>query len=137
LHSGFDLSANNRFGDPRVLLLVYSLRTGCQIGEAQSLAKQRKHLALSVLCLGIGTAMSGAADFYPPIRLKAGDAAIRVESPGYAAPCWANFNGKTHLLVGQFNGGKIHAFEHLRAEMFAPGQWLQAGGKVAEVPGLW
>jgi hypothetical protein len=96
-----------------------------------------KRLLLSALCLGIGTAMCSAAEFYPPIRLKVGDAAIRVESPGYAAPCWTDFNGKTQLLVGQFNGGKIRAFEHLRAEMFAPGKWLQAGGKVSEVPGVW
>jgi hypothetical protein len=92
---------------------------------------------LSLLCLAIGNVVSNAADFYPPIRLKVGDAAIRVESPGYACPCWADFNGKTQLFVGQFNKGKIRAFDHLQAGMFAPGQWLQAGGKAAEVPGVW
>ena len=98
-----------------------------------------KRLLLCALLLGGGAAFCGAADFEPPVRLKVGDAAIRVESPGYAAPCWADFNGayKKHLLVGQFNRGKIRAFKHLGEEKFAPGNWLQAEGKVAEVPGVW
>jgi hypothetical protein len=98
-----------------------------------------KRLLLSALLLGGGAAFCRAADFEPPVRLKAGDAAIRVESPGYAAPCWADLNGdgKTQLLVGQFNQGKIRVFKHLGAEKFAAGDWLQAEGKVAEVPGVW
>ncbi len=98
-----------------------------------------KRLLLSVLLFGGGTAFCTAADFEPPVRLKAGDAAIRVESPGYAAPCWADLNGdgKNHLLLGQFSGGKIRVFKHLGAEKFAPGNWLQAEGKTAEVPGVW
>ena len=98
-----------------------------------------KRLLLSALLLGGGTALCSAADFEPPVRLRVGDAALRVESPGYAAPCWADLNGggKKHLLVGQFNQGKIRAFKHLGAERFAPGNWLQAEGKVAEVPGVW
>jgi hypothetical protein len=98
-----------------------------------------RRLLLSALLLGGGTALCSAADFEPPIRLKVGEEAIRVESPGYAAPCWANLkgDGKMHLLVGQFNQGKIQVFKHLGAEKFAPGSWLQAEGKVAEVPGVW
>ena len=97
-----------------------------------------KRLLLSALLLGGGAALCSASDFEPPVRLKAGAAAIRVESPGYAAPCWAELNGgKMHLLVGQFNQGKIRVFKHLGAEKFAPGSWLQAEGKVAEVPGVW
>ena len=53
----------------------------------------KRHL-LSALLLGSGTAFCSAADFEPPIRVKVGDAAIRVESPGYAFPCWASINGK-------------------------------------------
>jgi hypothetical protein len=84
-------------------------------------------------------ALCSAAEFQPPVRLTAGGAAIRVESPGYAAPCWADLDGdgKHELLVGQFNEGKIQVFKHLGAEKFAPGVWLQADGKVAEVPGVW
>jgi hypothetical protein len=98
-----------------------------------------KRLLLSALLLASGTAWCSAADFQPPVRLKAGDAAIRVESPGYAAPCWADLqgDGKAHLLVGQFAKGKIRVFKHLGGEQFAPGKWLQAEGKVAEVPGVW
>jgi hypothetical protein len=84
-----------------------------------------------------GPAVYTAAEFEPPVRLKVGDAAIRVESPGYAAPCWADMNGMKHLFVGQFNKGKIQMFKHLGADKFAPGQWLQADGYVAEVPGVW
>ena len=65
--------------------------------------------------------------------------AIRVESPGYAAPCWADINGdgKMDLLVGQFNKGKIQLFKCLGEGKFAKGAWLQAEGKAAEVPGVW
>jgi hypothetical protein len=98
-----------------------------------------KRLLVTVLLFGGGTAFCSAADFAPPVRLKAGDAVIRVENPGYAAPCLADLNGdgKMHLLVGQFNQGKIQVFKHRGAEKFAPGDWLQAEGKVAEVPGVW
>jgi hypothetical protein len=73
------------------------------------------------------------------VRLQADGAAIRVEEPGYAAPCWADVNGdgKKDLLVGQFNGGKIRVFENLGDGKLAAGRWLMAGGKAAEVPGVW
>jgi hypothetical protein len=92
--------------------------------------------ALGLLC---GPALCGAADFKPPVRLKAGGVAVRVESPGYAAPCWADVDGdgKPDLLVGQFNQGKIRVFKNLGGGKLAEGAWLQAGGKVAEVPGVW
>lgn len=98
-----------------------------------------KRLLLSALLFGAGTAFCSAADFEPPVRLKAGGSAIRVENPGYAAPCWADINGdgNKHLLVGQFHQGKIRIFKHQGAEKFASGAWLQAEGKEAEVPGVW
>jgi hypothetical protein len=98
-----------------------------------------KRLMLSVFMLGGAAAWCHAADFEPPVRLKAGDGAVRVESPGYAAPCWTDIDGdgKKELLVGQFNKGKIRVFKHLNAEKFSAGEWLQAEGKVAEVPGVW
>src|SRR5262245_44588864 len=112
-----------------------------------------KPLLLSAFLLGAGIVGCGSADFgspnadiesrdadfEPPVRLKAGDAAIRVESPGWAAPAWVDLHGdgQMHLLVGQFREGKIQVFQHLAAEKFAPGDWLQAEGEVAEVPGVW
>jgi FG-GAP-like repeat len=73
------------------------------------------------------------------VRLKAGGAAVRVEAPGYAAPCLADVDGdgKLDLLVGQFRQGKIQVFKGLGAGKFATGTWLQAEGKAAEVPGVW
>jgi hypothetical protein len=73
------------------------------------------------------------------VRLKAGGVPIRVESPGYAAPCLADLDGKgkLDLLVGQFRQGKIQVFKGLGKGMFAKGTWLQADGNVAEVPGVW
>ncbi len=98
-----------------------------------------KRLWLTLLLVGGGAAWSGAADFKPPVRLMAGDQAVRVEAPGYACPCWADIDGdgKPELLVGQFAGGKIKVFKHQGGEQFAAGTWLQAGGKVAEVPDVW
>jgi hypothetical protein len=98
-----------------------------------------KRLLLGVLVLASGTCFVSAAEFERPVRLKAGDTAVRVESPGFAAPCYVDLrgNGQKQLLVGQFNNGKIRIFEHLGAEHFGPGEWLRAEGKVAEVPGVW
>ncbi len=98
-----------------------------------------KRLVLGALVLGGSAAVCNASEFQNPVRLKAGDAAVRVESPGYAAPCFADLDadGRKELLVGQFNQGKIRVFKHLGAEKFAPGEWLQAEGTVAEVPGVW
>src|SRR5687767_6433052 len=93
-----------------------------------------KRPILGALLLGGSTALCGAAEFQPPVRLMAGDAAVRVESPGYAAPCWADLDadGKSELLVGQFAKGKIRVFKHLGDEKFEPGEWLRAEGTVAE-----
>ena len=80
-----------------------------------------------------------AADFERPVRLKGGDAFVRVESPGWAAPCLADIDGdgKKDLLVGQFNQGKIKVYKGLGGGRFAAGEWLKAEGGVAEIPGVW
>ena len=69
-----------------------------------------------------------AVEFERCVRLQGGNEPVRVESPGYAAPCWADVDGdgKKDLLVGQFHDGKL-----------AEGSWLKAGGKIAQVPGVW
>lgn len=96
-----------------------------------------KRLVL-ILTLSLWTA-SFAAEFRAPVRLSAKSEAVRVESPGYAAPCWADIDGdgKKDLLVGQFDGGKIHFCKNLGDGELAPPTWLQAEGKAAEIPGVW
>jgi hypothetical protein len=98
-----------------------------------------RQLLLAALVPFCGAALCSASEFDRPVRLKAGGVAIRVESPGYAAPCWADLDGdgKKDLLVGQFNQGKIRVFKNLGEGNLAAGVWLQAGGQVAEVPGVW
>jgi hypothetical protein len=96
-------------------------------------------LLLAALVFVGSSALCDSADFQSPVRLTGGESAIRVESPGYAAPCWADVDGdgKKDLLVGQFNQGKIRVFKNLGGGKFGAGDWLKAGGKVAEVPGVW
>jgi opacity protein-like surface antigen len=98
--------------------------------------KQLLAAALGFFCCA---APGSAADFEPPVRLKADGVVIRVESPGFACPCLADVDGdgKLDLLVGQFNKGKIQVFKGLGGGKFAKGAWLQADGKTAEVPGVW
>ncbi len=98
-----------------------------------------KRVLLAALLPVCCTALCGAAEFERPVRLKANGVPIRVESPGFAAPCWVDIDGdgKKDLLVGQFNGGKIRVFKNLGGGKLAAGTWLQAGGKAAEVPGVW
>ena len=94
---------------------------------------------LSTLLIGSGVACGSAAEFQPPVRLEGGGSPVRVESPGYAAPCWADIDGdgKKDLLVGQFNEGKIRVYKNLGGGKLAAGTWLQADGIDAEIPGVW
>lgn len=86
-----------------------------------------------------GASLAIAAEFERPVRLKGGTEFVRVERPGYAAPCLADIDGdgKPDLLVGQFAKGKIRVYKGLGDGKFAAGDWLKAEGAVAEVPGVW
>jgi len=97
-----------------------------------------KPLLLATLLLFPAIAVR-AVEFENPVRVEGGGVAIRIESPGYAAPCWADIDGdgKKDLLVGQFSGGKIQIFKNLGDGKLAAGEWLKADGKAAEVPGVW
>lgn len=98
-----------------------------------------KPLLLLTLSLFCGFAVCKAAEFESPLLVKASGEAVRVESPGYAAPCWADVDGDGNkdLLVGQFRDGRIRIFKNLGDGQLAAGQWLKAEGGVAEVPGVW
>jgi hypothetical protein len=98
-----------------------------------------RQLGLAALLAFCVATFCSAEEFERPVRLKAGGVAVRVESPGYAAPCWADLDGdgKKDLLVGQFNQGKIRVFKNLGGLEFAKGVCLEADGQVAEVPGVW
>lgn len=91
-----------------------------------------------LVCL-VAIASSEAAEFEKPVLLRAAGEPIAAESPGYAAPSWADIDGdgKPELLVGQFIEGKIMVYEHLGDLKFAEGKWLEADGEVAQVPGVW
>ena len=80
-----------------------------------------------------------AVTFSKPVRLEAGGAVIRTESPGYAAPALHDLDGDgiLDLAVGQFAGGKIKIYRGTESGGYAAGQWLEVGGEVAEVPGVW
>jgi hypothetical protein len=93
----------------------------------------------STLLMGVGVAVASAGEFRPPVRLKADGLPVRVESPGYAAPCWADIDGdgRKDLLVGQFSKGKIGVYRNLGDGKLAAGEWLKAEGAEAEVPGVW
>ena len=101
--------------------------------------KARLLLALVTGGMVFGYTAAGAAEFEDPVRIKADGAPVSVESPGWAAPCWADVDGddRKDLLVGQFSGGKIRVYTNLGDGRLAAGEWLQAEGEVAEVPGVW
>ena len=77
--------------------------------------------------------------FTAPQRLRAAGKLVSVEAPGYAAPCWADVDGdgKKDLVVGQFNKGRMKVYRNLGQGKLAEGEWLEAGGDIAEVPGVW
>jgi hypothetical protein len=94
---------------------------------------------LSTLLIAGGTVICAAAEFQPPIRLTADGVPIRVDSPGYACPCWTDIDGdgKKDLLVGQYDEGKIRVYKNLGDGKLAAGYWLQADGSDAKIPDIW
>lgn len=105
-----------------------------------------KRLHALVLAAAVaGPSALAAADFKftEPQQVKGGDKFIEVEAPGYAAPSLADLNGDgvPDLLVGQFRDGKIGFYKGTKGEdgrlSFGDHEWLQAGGEIAKIPGVW
>jgi hypothetical protein len=91
-------------------------------------------LAVPAFCL--------AGEFEKPVILMAGGEPVKVASPGYACPSWADWDGdgKKDLLVGQFSKGLITVYKNEGGEgipKLAKGEPLLTGKKPAEVPGVW
>ncbi len=105
-----------------------SLRSSCSAG-----------FAAAVLLAPLASAAPQGVEFHAAVRLSAGGRVISVESPGYAAPAWADMNGdgKEDLLVGQFKDGKIKVYLNLGKGKLAAGKWLRASGEIVKVPGIW
>ncbi len=104
-----------------------------------------KHLIPSSLLITIlagMTTLAGSAsvvEFADPLRMKAGGKIIKVDNPGYAAPCWADIDndGDKDLLVGQYKDGNIHVFYNNGDGTLAAGKLLKAEGKTAIIPGIY
>lgn len=83
------------------------------------------------------------SQFESPVRLEAEGQPIKVESPGYACPTVADVDGdgKSDLVVGQFNQGHMQFFKNLAESgatpKFAAAEWLKTGEERAIVPGVW
>jgi len=81
--------------------------------------------------------------FEQPVRLKAGEEFISVESPGYACPTMADIDGdeKLDLVVGQFRNGNMQFCKNVAASgespRFAAAEWLKSGEDRTTVPGVW
>jgi hypothetical protein len=105
----------------------------------QRSALTMKAKAFALFLSGVAVGWLPAAEFDKPVMLKAGGKPIRVESPGYACPAWADLDGdgKPELLVGQFAKGKIKVLPHQGGLDFGEGAWLKAEQIDAEIPGVW
>ena len=111
----------------------------CDEDTCQPPAKLPFEVTITVVNADEANGKQTPLEFENPVRLEANGSPIRVESPGYATPCLVDMDGDGHkdLLVGQYADGKINVYRNLGDGRYAEGQWLEAEGAVAEVPGIW
>jgi hypothetical protein len=104
---------------------------------------KRLHLLALAAAVAGPPLAAGDYEFGAPRQVNGGDKAIVVEAPGYASPGLADLNGDgvPDLLVGQFREGKIGFYKGSKGEdgklSFGAHEWLQAGGEIAKIPGVW
>lgn len=116
-----------------------SLVFGYQACASLCLAPQKKKLKATIKVARAATNYK----FSAPEIMKADGKVIEVESPGYAAPCFADVDGDgiRDLLVGQYNEGKLGFYKGLKTKdgglAFAAREWLKVGDEIAKVPGMW
>ncbi len=91
-----------------------------------------------------GDVVSAAGyEFAAPVRVKAGNEFIAVESPGYACPTMADVDndGKEDLVIGQFLNGNMKFCKNVgatgEAPVFEAAKWVMTGDERAKVPGVW
>ena len=115
--------------NPRTLIPVLAAGFACSLDAS----------AQEVVTATATTNVARRPAFEAPVRLMVGSKLIRVESPGYASPSWADVDGdgKKDLVVGQFKGGKMKVYRNLGGGKLGEGEWLEADGQIAEVPGVW
>lgn len=105
--------------------------------------KRMHALVLAAAVAGSSALAASDYKFAEPRQISGGGKAIEVEAPGYAAPGLADVNGDgvPDLLVGQFRDGKIGFYKGSKGEdgklSFGAHEWLQAGGEIAKIPGVW
>jgi hypothetical protein len=82
------------------------------------------------------------SQFEKPVRIKAGDEFVAVESLGYACPTLADVDGDglEDLIVGQFSQGHMQFYKNIgkqgNAPEFAASEWIKTGDERAVVPGV-
>lgn len=123
-----------------LIALAISMTAGCEPSETDLLSGVSASQPEPRLQLP--DVPDSAYRFAPGVMLLASGEPISVESPGYACPTIADFDGDgvDDLVVGQFNGGKMSWYKNVassdKAPKYASHQWIKTGDKPAEVPGV-
>ena len=133
---------DERATKPRVQIIFYPAGNALDCCQRYQVLPTLKGQAMTfktlstIVAAGLGIGCS--SEFQPPMRVTADGVPVRAQSPGYAAPCWADVDGdgKKDLLVGEFSGG-IQVYKNLGEGNLAASQWLLAEGAPAVVPGVW
>ena len=83
--------------------------------------------------------MASADELAPPVNVKAGGKAIDTGGVGYAAPCYADFDGDgvKDLLLGEFSQGRLRIYKNLGTNAkprFKDFVFFQDGAETGRIP---